>query len=310
MKILIIGGLGHLGFELTKLIKETLPDSQVTIVDDLSGNLFNYDQKLGFINHNKLATGVFKDLPNDLHTYDLAFDFTLPKVSDFGYQFSKIPNQPVNPEVIRQALAFYALPCKHKVLIADYTMGRLLSRIVAFDSNLLNSYMHILPDCIGGVNVKGSVLYSMRNHLKGQLISHKATDKAVRLLITPTVDALFSILQITIDKMYKSPTPPKIYLYVGTPTSLYLFKRKCVVALCKAYPEATKEVSTREGLVFSNCPRENPQTDVTGVNGFRGIISLYPTAIKYVTLDTPKRVDMALLRIAQTAVKFHLAGIQ
>lgn len=301
MKILIIGGLGHLGFELTKLIKSTMPDSQVTIVDDLSGDLFNYDQKLAFLGQNNMVTGVFKDLPTDLHTYDLAFNLAIPRVSDFGYKF---PTQPVNSEVIRQAVDFYKLPCRTKVIIADYIMGRLLIRPSSPDISPPGSYLCILPECIGGVNVNGSILYSMREHLKGSYIAHKVADKTIFLNIIPTVDALFSILQSSINRAILGEDR-RILLYKGSLMSMYIFKRKCVVALCIAYPEAAKEVTTREGLVFQSVPNVR----IRGDEYFEEILRNTPDLVSVITLDNYKRVDMAVLKTAQTAVKFHLAGV-
>ena len=222
MKILLIGGLTHLGFNALRMFNDIFPGVQTDVFDDTTyaKRVFNTYQKIAFINtqlpNATLLEGDFSE--NKVHEggYTHIFDFSFPAKATFNHVYESYNHEEILYVIRRLERIVNILPNANVCVIAHHSLYETLDFAWSLRENqsnirehvsestsdtrcqywknrlYKNARIYITPDCVGGVDPEGSIQFSMERCL----------ESGDNLLVTPAYYRMPVVASGTDDVLY------------------------------------------------------------------------------------------------------------
>lgn len=194
MKILVIGGLTHLGFNAVRMTNEVFPGVQVDVLDTTSyaARMFNTAQKVEFIKQMLPNVTLLEDGITETAIYESGythvFDFSFPPKRTFNHVYDNYPHFELVTAIKRlENIVTMLLPNANVCVVAHYSLYETLDFTWSLKDNRTNiindtntesimltwknrayknARIYITPDCVGGVDPENSVQFSMASCLE------------------------------------------------------------------------------------------------------------------------------------------------
>ena len=227
MKILVLGGLTHLGFSALRMIHEVLPGIHVDAFDDTSyaATMFNTEQKVRFIKEMLPNCTLHADTPLTIQAvseggYTHLLDFSFQPKDTMGYIYPEYPHLEMLNAARRFENIVKTFPYINSCVVAHASLYTTLDSYWGIHDNKFNirqgpsspkaqptftldarnrmygnARIYMVPDCIGGVDPISSVYVStMRCLTDNPLLPIRSTYESTAVHLVGTVDVLYTIL--------------------------------------------------------------------------------------------------------------------